>query len=150
MTHREKAEQYFLSGYNCAQAVLCAFSDVTGQDVATSLRFASSFGGGMGKLREVCGALSGAFAVVGLLWGNYDVNDNNAKSAHYATVRGIAEEFIKIHGTINCGELLNGIANAKGSDPAERTLEYYKTRPCVRFVGDAAEIVDKLIEARQK
>lgn len=149
MTHREKAEQYFLSGYNCAQAVLCAFCDVTGQDEATSLRFASSFGGGMGKLREVCGALSGAFAVVGLLWGNYDVNDNNAKSAHYAIVRGIAEEFIKIHGTINCAELVKGIANAKGSDPAERTPEYYKTRPCVRFVGDAAEIVDKLIEAKK-
>ena len=150
MTHREQAEQYFLSGYNCAQAVLCAFCDVTGIDHLTARKMASSFGGGMGKLREVCGALSGAFAVVGLLWGDYDVNDNKAKAAHYATVRGIAEEFIGLHGTINCAELVKGIANAKGSDPHERTPEYYKTRPCVRFVGDAAEIVDKTIERMKK
>lgn len=145
MTHRAIAENYFVSGYNCAQAVLCAYCDLTGIDNETALRFASSFGGGMGKLREVCGALSGAFAVVGLLYGGYDVNDNNKKSEHYALVRRIAEEFKELHSTINCGELVEGIANAKGSNPAERTPEYYKTRPCARFVGDACDILDKII-----
>lgn len=145
MEHRKIAEELFLSGYNCAQAVFCAFKDVTGIDEVTGLKLMSSFGGGMGKLREVCGACSGAFAVAGLLFGSDDPNDNIAKSEQYALVRRIAEEFKSLHGTYNCGELMDGIANASGENPAERTPEYYKTRPCCRFVGDAAEILDKII-----
>ena len=149
MTHREKAEKYFCSGYNCAQAVLCAYCDITGIDESTAQRWASSFGGGMGKLREACGAVTGAFAVLGLLYGGYDVNDNKAKSEHYALVRKMAEGFKDKHGTINCEQLLKGIANAKGSDPAERTEEYYKVRPCARFVGDACDILDSIIKERE-
>lgn len=145
MNHREIAEKLFVSGHNCAQAVFCAFSDVTGIDDVTGVKLMSSFGGGMGKLREVCGACSGAFAVAGLLFGSDDPNDHKAKSEHYALIRRIAEEFKSLHGTYNCGELMDGIANAKGSDPAKRTPEYYKTRPCCRFVGDAAEILDRII-----
>lgn len=145
MNHREKAEELFNSGYNCAQAVFCAFSDVTGMDNETALKLMSSFGGGMGKLREVCGACSGAFAVAGLLWGSTDLSDNEAKAEHYALVRRIAADFTEINGTYNCGELLDGIENAAGKDPAPRTPEYYKVRPCCKFVGDAAEILDKLI-----
>ena len=145
MEHRKTAEELFLSGYNCAQAVFCAFKDVTNVDEVTGLRLMSSFGGGMGKLREVCGACSGAFAVVGLLYGSDNPNDNKAKSEHYALVRRIAEEFKAIHGTYNCGELMTGIANASGENPAIRTPEYYKTRPCCRFVGDAAAILDRII-----
>lgn len=148
MNHRAIAEELFVSGYNCAQAVFCAFSDVTGIDNATGLKLMSSFGGGMGKLREVCGACSGAFAVVGMLYGSIDPNDHQAKSDHYALVRRIAEEFKALHGTYNCGELMTGIANAKGKDPAVRTPEYYKTRPCALFVGDAADIVDRIIEEK--
>ena len=148
MKHREKAEQLFNSGCNCAPAVFAAFEDVTGVPAETALKLSSSFGGGMGKLREVCGACSGAFMVAGMLWGGYDVNDNKKKTEHYATVRRIAEEFKSIHSTYNCGELMNGIANAKGSDPVERTPEYYAVRPCCRFVGDAAEILDKIIEEK--
>ena len=145
MTHRERAESLFLSGYNCAQAVLCAYCDVTGLDFETAKRLSASFGGGMGKLREACGAVTGGFAVIGLLYGDYDVNDNNAKSEHYARVREVAERFKQEFSTINCESLLKGIANAKGVDPAERTPEYYKTRPCIRFVGKMCDILDEYI-----
>ena len=145
MKHREVAEALFNSGYNCAQAVFCAFCDETGIEVNTALKLMSSFGGGMGKLREVCGACTGAFAVAGLLFGSFDPNDNNAKSDHYELIRRIAEEFKAIHGTYNCAQLMSGISNAGGKDPAERTPEYYKTRHCSRFVGDAADILDKII-----
>jgi len=149
MGHREKAEELFNSGYNCAQAVFCAFCDDMGFDKETAIRLMSSFGGGMGKLREVCGACSGAFAVAGVLFGSIDPNDQDAKVKQYALVRRIAEEFKSLHGTYNCGELMENIANAKGVDPAIRTPEYYKTRPCCRFVGDASEILDKIIEEQQ-
>ncbi len=145
MSHKEKAAELFNSGCNCAQAVFCAFSDVTGIDVETGMRLSSSFGGGMGKLREVCGACTGAFAVAGALWGYTDVNDHKAKVAHYEIVRRIANEFKEKHNTYLCSELMDGIANAKGSDPAERTPEYYAVRPCCRFVMDAAEILDNII-----
>ncbi|MBO5767488.1 MAG: C_GCAxxG_C_C family protein [Clostridia bacterium] len=145
MTHREKAIELFTNGYNCAQSVLCAYCDITGLDHETAKRMSSSFGGGMGKLREACGAVTGGFAVLGLLYGGYDVNDNSAKSEHYARVRALGEAFKEIHGTINCEALLVGIANAKGSDPAERTPEYYRVRPCARFVGEVCDLLDRMI-----
>lgn len=83
-THTEKAAEFFLSGCGCAQAVLAAFTDVTGLDESTALRLASSFGGGMGRMREVCGACSAMFMVAGLLYGDYDPTDVKAKSTHYA------------------------------------------------------------------
>ena len=95
--HAEKAAQLFLQGYNCAQAVVCAFCDITELDENTAKCIASSFGGGMGKLRQTCGAVTGAFAVAGLLFGDYDVNDNERKSEHYALVRRIAEEFSSVY-----------------------------------------------------
>lgn len=142
MTHREKAEELFLAGYNCAQAVFCAYCDVTGLEHDVAKRIASSFGGGMGKLREACGAVTAGFAVLGMLYGDYDVTDNKLKSEHYARVRALAESFKEQFGTINCESLIQGIANAKGTDPAERTPEYYKTRPCIRFVGAVCDILD--------
>lgn len=145
MERKALAVEYFNNGCNCAQAVLCAYCDVIGIEISVAKRFASSFGGGMGKLRQACGAVTGAFAVAGLLWGGYDVNDNEAKSAHYALVRRIASEFTEIHQTINCETLLKGIANTQGSDPAKRTPEYYAVRPCARFVADACDILDKII-----
>ncbi len=148
MKHSEKALELFNSGYNCAQAVVCAYCDVTGLDRECARRLASSFGGGMGKLRQACGAFTGALMVAGILFGGYDVNDNGKKAEHYALVRRIAEEFISKHETINCEELLKGIENAKGKDPAPRTPEYYATRPCARFVYDACEIIDAIIEEK--
>lgn len=150
MDHKAVAEVLFASGCNCAQAVFVAFNDVMELDRDTAMRLSSSFGGGMGKLREVCGAVTGAFAVAGMLWGYSDTSDQKAKAEHYALIRRIADEFKEKHGTYICNYLLKGIANVNSSsDPAERTEEYYKVRPCARFVSTAAEILDKIIAERK-
>ena len=87
MQHGETAEQLFRDGYNCAQAVLMAFADVTGLEPDTAARLASSFGGGLGRMREVCGAVSGASMVLGLVKGYADPTDADAKKAHYHLVQ---------------------------------------------------------------
>lgn len=149
MDHRSVAEVLFANGYNCAQAVFVAYCDEMNIDKETALKLSSSFGGGMGKLREVCGAVTGAFAVAGVLWGYSDVNDAKAKTEHYALIRRIAEEFKSVHGTYICNYLLKGIANIDSKDPHPRTEEYYKVRPCVRFVSTACEILDRISEEKK-
>ncbi len=106
MDHAKRAQELFYAGYNCAQAVFCAFCDETGLDLDTAARLSSSFGGGLGRLRELCGALSGAELALGLLRGYSDVEDPALKSAHYARVRELAERFRAQNGTILCRELL--------------------------------------------
>ena len=145
MDHKSVAEVLFASGYNCAQAVFVAYCDEMNLDRETAIKLSSSFGGGMGKLREVCGAVNGAFAVACVLWGYSDVTDDKAKSEHYALIRRIAEEFKEVHGTYICNYLLKGLANIDSKDPHPRTEEYYKVRPCVRFVSTACEILDKIL-----
>lgn len=148
MDHAEKARALFLEGYNCAQAVLCAFEDLTGLDRETSARLASSFGGGMGRMREVCGTVSGALLVLGQLYGYSDPSDPEAKKEHYHLVQEFARRFREINGTIICRELLSGVRTKPGKDPETRTPEYYASRPCLRHVGEAAEIVDGLLRER--
>jgi len=148
--HAKKARDYFYKGYNCAQAVFCAFEDVTGIDHETALKLSSSFGGGIGKLREVCGAFSGAAAVLGALYGYTDVTDQNLKTEHYALVQELAERFKGVHRTIICRELLKGVKTSKSSAPEERTPEYYKERPCAAYVVTAAEVLDEIIAERSK
>ena len=148
MDHAEKARALFLEGYNCAQAVLCAFEDLTGLDRETSARLASSFGGGMGRMREVCGTVSGALLVLGQLYGYSDPSDPEAKKEHYHLVQEFARRFRGINGTIICRELLSGVRTKPGKDPETRTPEYYASRPCLRHVGEAAEIVDELLRER--
>ena len=147
VNHAEKARQFFFEGYNCAQAVLCAFSDVTGFDMETSARMASSFGGGMGRLRQTCGAVSGAALVLGIVKGYSDPSDNEAKKQHYALVREFAEKFKEKNGSINCGELLKmaSLNVQTGGAPEERSKEYYQKRPCPELVYDAALILDEML-----
>jgi len=145
MTHAEKAAELFIEGYNCAQAVFGAFCDVTGFDEKTAMKISSSFGGGMGRLREVCGACTGAFMVAGILFGYDDPKDDVIKKEHYALIQDIAKRFKEKNNTIICRELLDGIANDTLPTPSPRTEEYYKARPCLRFVMDAADIVDEII-----
>ncbi len=146
--HAKKARDNFLAGYNCAQAVFCAFEDVTGIEHGTAMKLSSSFGGGIGKLREVCGAFTGASAVAGILWGYTDACDHAAKTEHYKLVQRIAERFKAKHGTVICRELLQGIKTSKSNAPEERTPEYYKERPCAAFVITAAEILDEIIKEK--
>ena len=146
MTHKEKARELFLQGYNCAQAVFVAFCDVTGMDEETALKLSSSFGAGMGKMREVCGACSGMFMVAGMLYG-YNELDDEAKAEHYAFIQKMAEEFKERNdGTVICRDLLKNLATNITPIPDKRTDEYYKKRPCLKFVEDAADIMDKYIK----
>lgn len=144
MNHGDKAAELFYNGYNCAQAVLIAFSDVTGLEDAYAARLISSFGGGMGRLREVCGAVSGMLTVAGLLYGYDDPNDDAAKKAHYTLVQQLAGQFREKAGSIVCREILRD----PPSDPAPspRTAEFYAERPCVRMVYWAAQILDDYID----
>ena len=141
MTKRELGENYFSSGYNCAQSVVLAFSEEIGLPKDVLLKLSSTFGGGMGRLREVCGAVSGMFIVLGLLQGYTSPTDNVEKMEVYKKVQDLANEFKKINGTIICRELLGEVEAKTTPTPEQRTAEYYKKRPCKLLVGDACEIL---------
>ena len=141
----ERAKALFYEGYNCAQAVFCAFDDITGFDRETAARLASSFGGGMGRLREVCGAVSGALLVLGSVGGYAEPNDPEAKKVHYALVQEFARRFREKNGSIVCRELLSGLGVSEGGAPEARTEEFYKKRPCPELIADAARIADALL-----
>ena len=140
--HTEKAKELFLRGYNCSQSVFAAFCDVTGLPEETALKLASSFGGGMARMREVCGTLSGAFMAAGAICGYSDPAARTEKAEHYARIQRIAAAFRAENGSILCRELLRGPeAHDTAPTPDARTAEYYRKRPCVELVGCAAEIL---------
>jgi C_GCAxxG_C_C family probable redox protein len=148
--HSQRAMELFKQGYNCSQSIVGAFCNDIGMDFETAVKLASSFGGGMGKLREVCGAVSGMFIVVGLKYGYADRKDTSAKAEHYKLIQSLAREFNEKNGSIICRELLGLNAESESYIPEERTEEYYEKRPCVFLVGDAAEILDKFINKKNK
>ena len=156
MTHSQLARELFESGYNCSQAVFCAFGDVTGLDVDQAARLSSSFGGGMGRLREVCGTVSAAFLVLGAVEGYADPKDPEAKKRHYERVREFAARFREKEGSIICRELLAKSAVEKnqiapGGDPEARTAEYYRKRPCPALCALSAQILDEMLaEAKEE
>lgn len=141
--HSIQAVELFLQGYNCAQAVAVAFCDMTGLEEKYAARLVSSFGAGMGCLREVCGAVSGMLTVAGILYGYDDPEDAASKKAHYALVQELAEKFRQQAGSIICRELLKNPPS--DPNPSPRTAEYYKVRPCTRMVLLAAQILDEYI-----
>ena len=144
MDHREKAAELFVNGCNCAQAVAVAFCDVTGMDPRAAAKLSSSFGGGMGRMREVCGAVSGMLMVAGLLYGYDDPGEKDVnKKAHYALVQQLAGAFREEVGSIVCREILKNPPS--DPNPTPRTAQYYKTRPCARMVMTAARILDGYI-----
>lgn len=146
MTKREIAEQNFLSGYNCTQAVVMAFKDELGIDEDILVKVSSSFGGGFGRMREVCGAVSAMGIVIGLLEGkDFSVEGIQAKAEQYAKIQKLAAEFKDINGSIVCRELLGAKLAATNPQPDERTPEYYKKRPCAKLVGDMAEILENYL-----
>lgn len=145
--HAQRAKEYFLEGYNCAQAVLLAFHEELDLDKDTAARMASSFGGGMGRLREVCGAVSGMFLAAGMLYGYTDPKDTDGKKAQYQRVQALAKDFSDKNGSIVCRELL-GLDHKKDVPaPSERTAAYYKKRPCAELVADAAGILEAMMLA---
>lgn len=141
----DRARQLFEEGYNCSQAVLLAFEDMTGLERETAARLASSFGGGLARMREVCGAVSGGAMVLGLLRGYADSKDYEAKKAHYALVQEFARRFREQNGSIVCRELLSGTNSVRGDVPEKRTETYYKKRPCPALVKQAADILEGML-----
>lgn len=146
MSYKEKAMDLFQQGYNCAQSVFLAFSDRYPMDAELALKLSSSFGGGMGRLREVCGSVSGMFMVAGILYGYDDPKAYEEKSEHYQRIQELAAEFTRQNGSIVCRELLGLPAGKDVPEPEKRTEKYYKKRPCKELVGMAAEIMERYIQ----
>jgi C_GCAxxG_C_C family probable redox protein len=143
MNHAEYAGELFMKGYNCAQAVVVAFCDLTGFEPDYAARLSSSFGGGMGRMREVCGAVSGMLMLAGILYGYDTPGDDVSKKKHYALVQELSGKFREQTGSIVCREILKNPPS--DPNPTPRTAEFYKTRPCVRMVTLAAQILDDYI-----
>ena len=144
MTRAEYAAKLFYDGYNCAQALTVAFRDVTGLEESFSAKMASSFGGGMGRMREVCGAVSGMLMVAGIVYGYDAATDDESKKAHYQLVQDLAGQFREQVGSIICREILKNPPS--DPTPSARTEEYYATRPCCRMVYTAAKILDEYLQ----
>jgi len=144
--HSELAKAYFKEGYNCAQSVFLAFHEECGLDFETALKMSSSFGAGMGRLREVCGAVSGMFMVAGILYGYTDPQNHKAKTKHYQRIQYLAKEFEDRNHSIICRELLGLKPGKDKPEPELRTSEYYRKRPCADLVEMAADIMEQYIE----
>jgi C_GCAxxG_C_C family probable redox protein len=149
----EKARRLFKEGgYNCCQAVVMAYNDIFGMDDVTAATVASGFGGGMGRMREVCGSVSGMTILAGFISPAADPSIKTARTANYALVQELADEFRKINGSILCKELLGLVPMGSGQtvpkespEPSDRTETYYKKRPCEELVGISARIVGEKI-----
>jgi C_GCAxxG_C_C family probable redox protein len=158
---RDKAQSLFHSGYNCAQSVFGTFCEQLGIDFDVAVKLAQPFGGGMGRMREVCGTVSGMLMALGIATGSSDAADKKAKDAEYALVQELSGRFRAQNGSIICRELLgivpsgqperalnaedSAVASVQQNDirspvSSERTADYYKKRPCEMLCGDAAEI----------
>ncbi len=151
MTEKEKARELFLEGFNCSQSVFCAFSDRFGIDENTAKRISAGLGGGVGRQREVCGAVSASAMVIGSLCAAVDGEDSEAKKKNYEFVREFSESFCELHGSIVCRELLknSSVKTDASAKPDDRTAEYYKKRPCLKVVEDAVEILCRMIREQE-
>lgn len=143
--HEQKASELFSQGYNCAQSVLGAYAEELYIDFETLLKLSSSFGGGMGKLREVCGAVSGMFMVAGLKQGYSTTNDDKKKEIHYALIQELGHKFEKEHNSLICRELLNLNEKESSPKPSKRTENFYEERPCAKFITSACKILDETL-----
>lgn len=141
------ARKYFLSGYNCAQSVFMAYASLLAIDEEKASCLSVSFGGGLGRMREVCGTVSAMFMINGFKYAVTDSGDLHQRKVNYAKVQLLAKRFKEQHGSIICRELLSTLQDIKTNpEPSPRTEEYYAKRPCVRFVTSAARIIGELLQ----
>lgn len=147
MEYGARAKERFEEGYNCSQAVFLACTEdlALGWDDETKARLASSFGGGIGGMRQICGALSGMLLALGLRYGYADPQDKRAKAAQYEVVQALSEAFRESAGSILCRELLGLDENCKPKPPEERTAAYYAKRPCAGLCETAGEIFERYV-----
>ena len=146
MNRSENAVKLFESGYNCSQSIVLAFEDLLNIDKNTLSSLSSSFGGGISRLREVCGCVSAMAIIVGTLYGNYDVNNNEEKAKHYELVQSLALKFKKQTGSLNCATLLNKVNEIEIPIPEVRTLKYYQQRPCSKLIKIMSDILQEYID----
>lgn len=168
MSRAEMAKNYFLNGYTCSQAVALAFADLSRTDKNLLKKLMLPFGGGVGRLRLTCGAVSGMAAVIGLLFAESDTmseittetatenvseptpeNAAGNKKEIYALVQKLCGKFKEEHGSMLCGELLQGVAAQSGGEAEPRTNEYYKKRPCAELVYSAAKILEEYLALQE-
>ena len=149
MSRAEKAKELFAKGYACSQAVLLPFADLTGLDEGTLKRMALPFGGGLGRLRLTCGAVSGMALVVGLVVTKDEDTPEN-KMETYAIVQELCKRFKDENGSLICSELLQGanVQTTVGGVPEARTETYYKKRPCGELVYGCAEILEEYLKEK--
>ena len=150
----ERAVAFFKEGYNCSQSVVAAYADIYGYTTEQALMMSASFGAGIGRMRETCGAACGMFLLAGLQTGCTDPKDAAGKGANYAVVQDLAAKFAQINGSIVCAELL-GLREKRQSGigsptaPQERNAEYYKKRPCVEMVRSAATLFGEYLNTQE-
>lgn len=149
MTEKEKARELFLEGYNCSQSVFVAFSSRFGIDESTAKKISAGLGGGLGRQREVCGAVSAASMVLGSIVAAQEGADQESKKKNYELVREFCRRFREKHPSIICREMLGSLAKNNTAVPDERTAEYYRKRPCVRVVEDVAEILAQMLSENE-
>lgn len=141
----EQAVRTFESGYTCAQSVFATYADLFGMDRETALKLASPMGGGIGRMREVCGAVSAMAMLAGLKEGNTDPENEEGKERIYLLTRNLADKFKQQNGAIICRELLGIDGREESAKPSERTKAYYESRPCRRLVADAAKLIEEML-----
>ncbi len=146
MDHGELAKNYFLEGYNCAQSVFLAFHEELGLDKDQAAQMISAFGGGMGRLREVCGTVSGMLMAAGMLYGYSDLGYFVGLAELYQRVQDLAGQFREKNGSIICRDLLGLDYEKDQPIPSKRTAEYYAKRPCANLAADAARILERMME----
>lgn len=146
MDRAEKAVELFKSGCNCTQSVVCAHCDRLGIDTETAMKFAEAFGGGMGRLRLTCGAVSGMFMLAGLKYSKGIPKDLQTRTLVYGKVQELAAKFKEKHGTVICAELLgDNLPKDTGAVPTKRTEQFYKKRPCISCIYDCARLAEEYI-----
>lgn len=149
MTRKEQAMQNFYDGYNCAQSLVLAFSDMIPMEKEQLLKMVSPFGGGMGRLREVCGSVSGMFFVLGTTYGYCDPKAGEEKAELYADVQELARRFEEKNHSIVCRELLGLKEKRQEPIPEARSKSYYQKRPCPELIGSAAEILEEYLQEKR-
>ena len=143
----DKAYELFKDGYNCSQAVFGAFSEDLGVDFDTAVKLASGFGGGIGRMREVCGTFTGLTMAASMIYGYNDPKDTETKAELYEKIRALADRFREENGSIICRELLGLQQAEKSAVPEARTSEYYKKRPCAELCRYAADMLEEFIRS---
>ncbi len=145
MDRKEKAVEYFKMGYNCSQAVLAAYCDLFDIDMRTALRITEGFGGGMGRLRSVCGTVTALFMLAGLKYSKAEPGDLETRAFVYKKIQELAGKFTEKNGSFICGELLKGIQLTPGAVPTKRDAEFYKKRPCIQYIKDSCEFAEEYL-----